>query len=316
MHREYLPMNVAALMDRVFDIYKTTFLYQFAFSIVISLASSMLLFGAVFVFVIVGVIMYAAFANEAAIIVIVIIGLLILLPLYMAWVYLSSSGHIYISKQAFYKEKLTLPFKETLRALLRVMSVGIAQFILMLPPLIFLAFVFIAASFVADIGWDLGQFFVLHPAFIIIASIIFGLAFVAYLNIFALSVPVAIFEKRLFFSAVIRSFQLLQGDFWRILGLRVLWFFMVLLFSYSAQGLLMLVFGIITFIGGDMYSLIGLWTLTSIFQVYASMAVSLLIAPMEGIMSALIFFNQKIKKDGLDIEISLEHLSKTAVRHG
>jgi len=181
--------------------------------------------------------------------------------------------------------------------------------------LFFIVFFVYLVAFMAGIELDFAYLLFAHPLIIVMSALFFGLLIVIYTNIFALSVPVAMFEKRVFFNAVFRSYQLLKEDFWRILGLRILWFFIVLLFSYSAQGLLMLIFGIATFIGGDMYSFIGLWTLTSIFQVYASMAVSLLVAPMEGIMTSLIYFNQKIKKDGLDIEINLERLSK-AVRHG
>ena len=318
MHREYLPMNAAALMDRVFDIYKTTFLYQLAYTLVLGIVSSMLAVGVVFVFIIVGLIFtgIGGFTDDAAIIVIVIIAFLILLPFYMGWLYLSSSGHIFISKQAFYKEKLTLPFKEALQALLRVMSVGIAQFILMIPPFILIAFIFFVVAIAAGFRGDLGMLFIMHPIFLVVVSILFGLAFVAYSNIFALSVPVAIFEKRIFFSAITRSFQLLKEDFWRVLGLRILWFFIVFLFSYSAQGLLMSIFGIVTFIGGDTPTFIGLWTITSIIQFYSSLALTVIIAPMEGIMTALIYFNQKIKKDGLDIEIGLEQLARAAVRRG
>ena len=317
MHRDYLPMNVAALMDRIFDIYKATFLYQIAYTLVIGIISVALAFIVIFVFTIVALIFagLGGFTNYAAVVVIVVVALLIMLPLYMGWMYLSSSGHIFISKQAFYKEKLTLPFMEAIHALLRVMSVGIAQLILMIPPFILIVFVFVAASAIAGLGGDLGMFFTMHPVFLITVSIIFALAFIAYSNIFALSVPVAIFEKQTFFSAVIRSYQLLKGDFWRVLGLRILWFFIVLLFSYSAQSIFMAIFGIAAYIGGDSPTFIGLWTITSLIQFYSSIAISLIFAPMEGIMTALIYFNQKIKKDGLDIEIRLERLSRM-VRHG
>ena len=79
----------------------------------------------------------------------------------------------------------------------------------------------------------------------------------------------------------------------------------------------MAIIGGIALLTGNTPSFMGLWTVTSILQVYVSAFVSFLTAPMEGILVALIYFNQKIKKDGLDIEIGLERLTRMVqVRNG
>ena len=86
--------------------------------------------------------------------------------------------------------------------------------------------------------------------------------------------------------------------------MRTLWTVMVFLFSYSIYGIFLTVWtvvlpDIIQFEILGMVSEAGLW-----------LAIGILVGPLEGIMTAIIYFNQRIKKDGLDIEIGLERLNR------
>jgi hypothetical protein len=213
-----------------------------------------------------------------------------------------------LSKQAFSGEPVELPLGDTFAAFLRIMSVAFAQLILSAPWFIIFAFIIYSAA--AGYGSILNFFFEIHPLTITLAGLAYALLYIIYSNIFALSIPAALFEKRLFFSAVVRSFQLLKGDFWRILGLRALWLFVVYIFTYSAQGLVMAMVGFMASAAGNVADIGLLWVATSDTQLFVSLIVTVLMAPMEGIMTALIYFNQKIKKDGLDIEIGLDRLSR------
>jgi len=311
-------MNSAILMDRVFDVYKKTFSIQMLFSIIVGFVSLI----AIFVITI-GLVAVIAFSylgstsvNNSYIIAVTVLAFIILLPLAMAWMYLSSSGHILISKQAFYGERIDLPFPEVFKVLLRVMSAALMQILLFLPWIaLIIGFIIAIAGGYAVLDTLGTQLFnpVIAPVTIILVSIAIGIAFVVYSNIFALSIPVAIFEKRIFWGTISRSFALLKGDFWRILGLRLLWFVLVYIFTYSAQGLIMVVFAIAMAIGGNLPSgdaLGVVWMATSTLQTLFSLVVGVLVAPLEGILTALIYFNQKIKKDGLDIEIGIEQLGR------
>jgi hypothetical protein len=124
-----------------------------------------------------------------------------------------------------------------------------------------------------------------------------------YSNIYALSIPVAVFEKRSFFSAVIRSWLLLKGEFWKILGLRILWVVVIYIFMYAAQGLWLTVSGI--FYISPAFEYMGM--MTSTVMVFL---ISFLVGPLEGIFPAVIYFNQRIKKEGMDIELCIEGLHK------
>ena len=315
MHPDYLPMNAAALMDRVFDLYRATFKTQIAFSLIIGIISFVLMtiFGVLLIFGVgIAIGMAGNYPSDIYIIIAVLLIFLGIAPLYMCWLYISSSGHILISKQAFYGELVDLPFRETLNAFLRVMSAAIAHLLLSAPWFILLFFIIYA------IAGGTGDLFVLalmvnmNPVVIILAGLAFTLLYVVYSNLFALSIPVAIFENRLFFSTVTRSWGLLKGSFWQILGLRILWALLIYLFSYSAQGLVVAAVGLLAALAGQVTDFGYLWFATGPLQFYIYLFVAILVGPMEGIMTALIYFNQKIKKDGLDIEISLYRLQRSA----
>jgi len=192
-----------------------------------------------------------------------------------------------------------------------VMSAALAQLLLSVPWFILLAIVIYNAM----AGYtDILEFILMiHPLALALAGLAYVLIYVIYSNIFALSVPVAIFEKRLFFATVARSFQLLKNDFWKILAIRMLWAVLVYLISYSAQGLLLAIIAAIAFLAGNVADIGALWFASEILQFYISLFtlfIGIVIGPMEGIMTALIYFNQKIKKDGLDIEIGLHRLMR------
>lgn len=311
MNRNYLPMNAAVLMDRVFDLYKSTFKTQIVFSLIIGIIFSILIVVSSIVLAFgVTMAMYVGdglyYDSDRYIIAVVLVVLASVLPLYIIWIYLSSSGHILISKQAFYNQPVELPFRDTFKALLRVLSSAFAQLIMIIPWLIP-----VVAITLLSVGNDFAFLYSVHPFLMVLFVLIFAVLLLIYTNIFALSIPIAIFEKRLFFATITRSFQLIKDDFWKILGLRLLWALIIYLFSYSAQGLIITIIAIITMLTGNIIDFGYLLMATGTVQFYASLLVAILMGPMEGIMTALIFFNQKIKKDGLDIEICLNRLAKS-----
>ena len=314
MNPKYLPMNCAALMDRVFDVYKATFKTQIAFSLVVGIISFVFMFLFIIIFGIgvAAVVGMTGYMDEQYLYMMVGIMLIGFLPLYICWMYLSESGHILITKQAFYEELIEFPIKEAVGAFFRVVTAVAAQLILSLP---FAAFIFfIIFSFTAGYHNFIQIILYTHPVLLILGSLFFAVFYVIYSNFFSLAVPAAILEKRFFFAAIARSVTLLKGDFWRILGLRLLWRFLVFLFTISAQGFVMMLVTLFTAMAGNVVDFGALMVASGPLQSYATLFVFIIISPMEGIMTALIYFNQKIKKDGLDIEIGVSQLIRGAIR--
>ena len=304
MDCDYRPMNISALMDQALELYKVTFKSQIAFSLFIGIISFIILMPMAFgMFLVLGQLMDLFIIGSTGMLtssleamLIIIVFIISIIPVYRGWMYLLDSGYILISKQAFYNESASIPFKEIFKVFLRVMSVAMAHMILFIPWLIIIGFIVYPLLYV-------GVYFSFEV--LVLIALVYSLFYLPYSNLLALSVPVAIFEDRFFFSAVVRSFKLIKGDFWKILSARLLWMFIAFLFSYSIQSLLG-VLVIVAFGNVDSAFITGF----GFMQVYVFVIAAVLTAPMSGILTALIYFNQRIKIEGLDIEIGIGFLTR------
>ncbi|MDR1001298.1 MAG: hypothetical protein LBL96_10960 [Clostridiales bacterium] len=139
--------------------------------------------------------------------------------------------------------------------------------------------------------------------------IIFALFVVVILNYFSLATSAALFDNRHFFGALAKSFMLIKGDFLRILGLRIAFFGASFLIEYSIMGLFAIITGVTAGISETGYGdYMGLATASMALTYIVMLAASAIVAPLQNIFTSMVFFNQKIKHEGLDIGITLEHL--------
>lgn len=309
---DFYPMNAAGLMDSVFEVYKKSFAKQLLFSALVGVLSFIAMF-------VLGII--AAFAVAIPMInnidnsfyLMLFAVLAAMLPVYWIWTSTADAGHILLSKQAFYGEKLTYPFRPLFKTIFRVLGATLAQILLSIPWLLVLLGIVLLASNPADSLYAGDTTFLLSflsSNFYIILTIVSAVVYVAYSNLFALAVPVAVFENKTFFKAISRSYTLLKGEFWKILGIRLLWVLVSYLFSYSAQGLWYLLMALVSVLTESaLGSSAALWMTGNILQSLFSVVIGFVMGPLTGIMTALIYFNQRIKREALDIEIGLDQLS-------
>ncbi|MDR1664563.1 MAG: glycerophosphoryl diester phosphodiesterase membrane domain-containing protein [Clostridiales bacterium] len=317
--KSFSPMNAAELMDAVFDVYKKSFVKNLVYSLILLGLYIAMMFVGIIAAVIVTVTAIVPMVNESAyatpsevISVVLIIAVPVLLFV-LVWVALDSAGRCVISRNAFYGTgKLTA--RGMLRTVLRVAGTIVIQLVCSIP--LFtgvgaIIYLFMDSAFQRMDTVSFLTAFASSNTFIVI-SILTALAYVVYSNVFSLSVPVSVFERRTFHRALARSWRLLKGDFWKILGLRLLWSVTVYLFSYSAQGLAVTVTGLIDTAGTGIAEIAPFAGATGMSAVMAvSLIMSLLTWPLEGIFTSLLYFNQRIKKEGLDMEIAVEQLSET-----
>jgi hypothetical protein len=313
MQNEFSPMNAAELMDRVVDVYKKSFGRQIAFAAIIWAIGFAAIFVLTFVLVFVFVFMFFdgfyVMSSTRDIVGFLIVASVVVVPAVLVWQAFASAGHVLLSRQAFYGHKARLKHMGLFRVFFRVFTALLAQVILIIPFVlgaigVFFAFVFLFDGVLAGAG----VVFVLIVAFIVMGLLLFG--FLVYSHIFSLSVAVAVFEQRYFFGTVSRSLQLIRGSFWKTFGVRTIWIVVGYVVTLSAQG-------VFTLAGTGWDSVSGTHGLgynANEFMAFllgflAPIFVSILAAPLGGIMQSLIYFNQRMKKEGLDIEIKIEKLS-------
>jgi len=307
MQDDFQPMAIAELIDRAIHVYKKSFVTQLAFAAVLGIAYSIL--ALILGMILTAVISYFAIAALSMAIMgagasiansfasMVFITIIIVTPIVFLWLALSSAGHISISRQALYGHKIRISLGEIFRLSGRVFCTLIALAIVSIPVLLIPFAILTVHSSVVAIR--------LGNTWVTITIFIFAIGYALYLNIFSLAIAVSVFEKKTFFRALFRSWELIKGEFWKIAGMRLLWMLIIGVISMTLFGVLGLVSGLTqvvtnmdTFMTAMILFYVGIGSTVAAFA----------IMPLDGIFHATLYFNQRIKRDGLDIEIKLARL--------
>ncbi|MCL2203336.1 MAG: hypothetical protein FWB88_05305 [Defluviitaleaceae bacterium] len=311
MSNEYYPMNAAELLDRVFDVYKKSFWKQLAYAAIVGAAGFVamgfftMLLG---VGIVVSVLMFAPTAVFAGL----LAFLFLFIPFILFWQAAISTGSILLSRQAFLGQRVKLPMFQLMRRIGRVTLALLAQVIVAVPYLAIVGGILFLFFWFVDVPYALWmtRVYVTFSIVILLAAIA---GFFMYMHIFSLAVAVAVNERVMFFRALHRSFVLVKEDFWRLLGVRVMWWLIVLVLSMATQGVLSLVPMLVGVLAAGSYTfvpmMLGLQLILGIFSVGLSFAMY----PLDGIMVSLMYFNQRIKHEGFDIEIAVERMNIPAV---
>jgi hypothetical protein len=319
--RFYNYMNTSELMDEVLENYKKSFFHQIGTSLIysaITASALVLLSFALAVAFAVSFSQYSSFFENINIYTVAALGAIAVLGIGFAILVqgLQQATSSILAWQAFSGRAPDLKFALLggLKAFFRIVTVVIAQVLIMAPAFLMLGF---AAYFTAKhFSWDAPQIFyaisrtgsgfigALGLAFIMVA-VIMGISFVFMVlyNWFSISIPCAVFEEKWFFSALIHSFRLTKGDFWRILGARFTFTMSLALIQYSLMSAFYLAFGLIEGLSAAaMGNYSSLLPMLSILQLLVSSLVGTVLAPAQSIFTSLLYMNQRIKRTGLDLE--------------
>jgi signal transduction histidine kinase len=311
--KKYFPMNSAGVMDMTFDIYKRSFWMQIFLSIIINTISGVvmgiLVFGGVFA----GVVAAMSQSTALMVAVFVVVGIISLVFGLVVSAALGA-GCLCLGKQAFYGERVDISraLTDTMKAVTRVATVMLAEALVMVPLTLLLLSPFIVALTMSVVN---GYYLDLSNAalagvvvYSVLAVLVVGLA----ANFFILSVPIALFEKSYFFKPLARSVKLLKNDFWKTFGVRLIFGVVIYVISYALVSVVSLgveYTGILSEFTGSASDVLQLYSALG-WQYAVSALISTVLQPLSGILTAVIYFNQRIKKEGMDIEIGLEILER------
>ena len=306
----YAYMNTAELLDTAFELYKKTFWRQMVRVMILGipaiLAFSAYIAAAVFILGVTNSGGASGLSMSAGILAFFFI------LMYLVWAAASAAGNISLTRQAFYGSPISLDtmFNDIKSNFFRVFSALSAVFLAVLP---FLA----AAIYIVIYAARYIQLLRASSAFLIFISVValFAAALIALIfqTLTSNAVHAAAFEKKYFFAAVIRSCVIIKGDAVKIFGTYIIWQMITAIVSYSALIALYLAAG---FVNGALgwvsdYYLPGLYPAMVISNM-VSVWISVVLSPLSGILPSSVYFNQMIKKEGLDIKIKLEMLGGRA----
>ncbi|MCL2564765.1 MAG: hypothetical protein FWE24_03005 [Defluviitaleaceae bacterium] len=314
MDNKYYPMNSAEVLDQVLSVYKKSFLKQ----LVVSTVFSIIFFVGFYLLLIVGIfVLVAGFASAGlgtgigAGMIITIGALLIFLVLGISiYEALTATGVALITKHTFLGEYCDVwgVLKASFKKILIATTAALANLIVLIPVIALAAFL-VYIYIVTIIGF--GNMEGTPGGPIIAATIVLILLMLALSLVLAtitmMSMSVAIFEGRWFFGAVMRSFQLVKQDFMRIMGLVAIWFLITFGITISLETLFSVGPSLLMyFFPEEAAGFVFLSTF--IFGSLFSIAVGVVVAPLSGIFSTMVYINQRIKLEGMDIELNLNAL--------
>jgi len=139
-----------------------------------------------------------------------------------------------------------------------------------------------------------------------------GLTIVGYITALAFSIQAMIVEEKGVIDAIKRSLQLVKKDYWKLFGSIILILLTTQAIGYSLEGFLGFVINILYFIGRFLniqQDYLSFMSMTySKVNVVVTIITYLIITPLTGIMITLLYYNQRFKKEGLDILFKLKEI--------
>jgi hypothetical protein len=161
-------------------------------------------------------------------------------------------------------------------------------------------------------GYDWG---VLVLVFLFILIAIAALVLVgAYFTVFAFSIQAMIIENVGPFSSIKRSWQLIRHNFWKVFGCVILFYLCVSAIRLSIDsfiGLCMsILFLVLNFFDIPMDFISFLTLAYSQLDLPLNVLSFAIISPINTIMMTMLYFNQRIKKEGFDMRVRLREIQR------
>ncbi len=212
---------------------------------------------------------------------------------------LSALSHCFLTADSVLKP---LNVKFNFRGYLRVLSVVVAQIVVVIPVILIFVLLFYIVCKQTGLVFDLLsiQKVLTSPSFVTLAltfSMLLLLALHAIFVAFSCAVPIAIIEKQAFFKPLIRSIKTVSGEFWKLFSLLLLWYAGLGLIAFGSYLFLYFIgFAVNPESPGNL-----LW-INNIFWI--------IFTPFVGIVSTVIYRRQSEKMLGLDIICLIKGLER------
>lgn len=313
----YFYMNTAEILDKVFYLYKKTFFYQLLRILIIGTVSSILYFVIIFAVAIAGLAGMMSFftSGEISTSTIIIVILIVLLILTAAFFIAAAntSASLSICKQAFYEKKpaFNQTIKETIKGAPRVFSVYLLLFLIYVPLFVIAVFYINALELFNGFSllFETGSlnFDSAYAITSLVGLVLITIVCIIYIQTLSCcAAGCAVYEKLPFIRAFKRSLQLTVDYRFKISLVLILWFAVNYAISATISSLSTIPTILTTVFNSALMENMLFTPVLMLFQYILMIVSSLLMAPFGSIILSVIYFNQKIKKEGLDIIIELE----------
>lgn len=311
-------MSLSEILDRSIDILKkymkNIVLFSLCYGFIYTAGVMIFVFGG-------GIFIFMSMAVTPNLTVpIIFLALLVIVALLL--VLASRVGIIKIASQEFsgIKAGLGEAMKASFKSLPKLFGILLIEILLSIPAFaviggaVYLIFENLdtATNFALDVGMGMWGTLIILLFILIILAI--SMVIQMYYTWFSFTLHAAVLEKRGVIASVKRSFALVRKNFWSIFGITLLIGYTVYAIQSSLSSfitaLLSLLYLLVKFLNLPMDFISFLNLTYSIANFPISILSWLVITPIGTIMTTLLYYNQRFKKEGYDMVIGLREIQK------
>lgn len=317
--KNYTIMSFTDAMDKAFDIHKknlgSSALYLFLYYIISVIAYFVIFFIVMLSFAFTAVKLFDGFRSDdifsssssgpifafsSIFIIVFAIMLFFKLVKEVGIVDIASKG--FLNKSVRFEKALGLSFKKIPAVLTLVIAYGIV----FSPLFLFFILLMSNAGFMLDV-------YRMNIS-IIFSAVVIVIGFILLTTLYMFSIHAVVLEKLYFFKALKRSRILVKNNFWRLLGINILFYLIVLAITYSMYSFFGVIAGLIILILNAFdvseSTLAALLMIGNFLRIPLQLIFSLFISPLGGIFRTILYYNQRFKNEGYDIELDLKNLKE------
>ncbi|WP_432666377.1 glycerophosphoryl diester phosphodiesterase membrane domain-containing protein [Wukongibacter baidiensis] len=317
--KDFSAMSYTDVLDKAFNIHKknigTSALYLLIFYVISLITSFVLIFIGVISFSVVFLniiddIQGDFLGNDISAGSITTFTSIFIIILFLTYFirFIREAGIIEIASKGLLNKRVRLEkaLGQAFKNIPRILSILLAYSIIFIPIICVFAYLIFMSGLIEQVDQ-------LSIGMIILglgAACIYGY----FATIFMFSIPVAVIEKLYFFKALKRSRILVKDCFWKLLGINILFYITVAAITYSTYSILGIFGGLLYIIiksfSSDESTLAALLMIGNLLRVPLQLLFSLFISPVTGIFLTALYYNQRFKKEGYDMQLKLERLKE------
>jgi hypothetical protein len=309
-------MNLAEIMDNSVELLKkyikTIMMFMLGYGVMMYII--------IIALVIVGSIFTAITISFHISMVLPIILISVAVLFIAAFASASSLGIIRISSQEYTGERVKAygAIAESFKNILKLTGIIIAGLVLSVPALIVFGTIgyFLYKALDASLI-SLGKYGFNEVMLIIVSIVVLLAAFLIvliYFTVLAFTLHAVVIEKKGVTGSIKRSYELVRGNFWRVFWAVVLLSLTIYAVTASLESFIGIVMGIIylilNFLNVKPETMTFLMSAYSIARWPLNILAWLIISPVGTIMTTLLYFNLRFKKEGFDILLKLKEIQK------
>lgn len=305
-------MSISEVMDKSIDVLKR----HIKPIVLFALCYGIIMFIGIFILILIGSIFAVLSIRSGYFLLGIIIFFLTILIISVSQTY--NVGLIKISTQDFVNERVDLEggLKASFMSIPKVFGITTVAAFIFLPIALGLTGIFYllykgygGASFTYEsiVAGKTG--YIILTLIVIAISI---LIFYLYSTILTFSLHALVIEKKGVFASIKRSYELVKSSFWKIFGVVVLISLVTYAFRTSIESFFVMIVNFLYLvlrffnIKPDYIAVVS-FTL-SIVRWPLSIFFTLVVTPIGTIMTSLLYFNQRFKKEGYDLVLRLREI--------